>query len=161
MTQLPHTRGCLVCGRENPHGLHLDLFVDEETGNVSCSFTPVSQHIGFEGVIHGGVLAAVLDEAMVWVATWSGKRFCLCAEMTTRFKQPVRVGQQLRVEARVMSQRPRLIETQAAMFEGDKLLVIAVGKYAPLKSEQNRHFLGTLVDELQTSQAALQLKQHG
>src|SRR5579863_3568524 len=106
MTQLPHTRGCLVCGRDNPHGLHLDLFVDEETGNVSCSFTPGPQHIGFEGMIHGGILATVLDEAMVWVATWSGRRFCVCAEITTRFKQPVRVGQQLRVEARVMSQRP-------------------------------------------------------
>lgn len=153
MIQLPHTRGCLACGRDNPHGLHLDLYVDEESGLVSCSFTPASQHIGFAGIVHGGALATVLDEAMVWVATWSGKRFCICAEMTTRFKKPVRVGRQLRVQARVMSSRPRLIETQAALFDRDDLLAIAIGKYTPLKEELNRQFLATLIDDQQTSRS--------
>jgi len=58
------SRGCLVCGRENPQGLHLHLDVDEETGVVRCEFTPLGTHIGFEGVVHGGILATVLDEAM-------------------------------------------------------------------------------------------------
>jgi acyl-coenzyme A thioesterase PaaI-like protein len=136
------------------------MFVDENSGLVSCSFTPAPQHIGFEGIVHGGVLATVLDETMVWVATWSGKRFCICAEMTTRFKKPVRVGQELRVQARVISSRARLIETQAALFDGDELLAIAVGKYTPLKDQQNRHFVTTLMDEPQTSQAGSVLRQN-
>ena len=152
--QLPHTRGCLACGRDNPHGLYLDLLVDEESGQVSCSFTPAAHHIGFENIVHGGVVATVLDEAMVWAATWSGKRFCICAEMTTRFKKPVRVGQALRVQARVMTGHPRLVETQGALFDGDDLLAIAVGKYTPLKTDQNRQFLATLIDEAQTGRSA-------
>src|SRR6266404_4424632 len=105
--ELPHTRGCLVCGRENPHGLHLDLHVDEGTGVVTCSFAPQRHHIGFEGVIHGGVLATVLDEAMVWAATWSGKRFCVCGELNVRYKNVVRIGQSLQVDARIVSSRAR------------------------------------------------------
>ena len=87
--ELPHTPGCLVCGRENPHGLHLSFFVDPQTGIVETKFTSRAADIGFPQVIHGGIIATVLDEAMVWAATWAGKRFCLCGELTTRFRQPV------------------------------------------------------------------------
>src|ERR1700733_15407 len=90
--ELPHTPNCLVCGQSNPHGLHLSLHVDPATGIVTTTFTPTKDHIGFEGIIHGGIIATVLDEAMVWAATWSGKGFCVCAELTTRFKESALVG---------------------------------------------------------------------
>src|SRR5207253_656525 len=48
LIELPHTAGCLVCGRQNPKGLHLHLHVDEATGAVETRFTPGSEHIGFE-----------------------------------------------------------------------------------------------------------------
>ena len=57
--ELPHTAGCLVCGRQNPIGLHLHLHVEESTGAVETHFTPAAEHIGFEGIIHGGILATV------------------------------------------------------------------------------------------------------
>src|SRR4051794_35478026 len=99
--ELPHTAGCVVCGRQNPHRLGLSLHVDEGSGVVSVEFTPRPEHIGFEGIVHGGVLATVLDEAMVWAATWAGKRFCVAGEMTIRFQKSAAVGHLLRCEARV------------------------------------------------------------
>src|SRR5688500_4991698 len=110
-TELPHTAGCRVCGRQNPHGLRLSLDVDESSGAVRVDFTPRPEHIGFEGIVHGGVLATVLDEAMVWAATWAGRRFCVCGELTTRFRREAAVGQPLVVEARVETNRPRLLTT--------------------------------------------------
>src|SRR5262245_461657 len=95
--ELPHTAGCLVCGRENPHGLHLHLHVDERTGQVETLFTPSQVHIGFEGIVHGGVLATILDEAMVWASTWQGRRFCVCGELTVRFKRSAEIGRPLKV----------------------------------------------------------------
>ena len=71
LLELPHTRGCMVCGRGNPLGLGLSLFVDPASGVVRVNYTPAGPHIGFEGVVHGGVLATVIDEAMVWAATWA------------------------------------------------------------------------------------------
>ena len=150
--ELPHTRGCLVCGRDNPYGLQLHLDVDEQTGIVSCRFTPQVRHIGFEGIIHGGLLATVLDEAMVWAATWSGKRFCVCGELNVRFRHSAIVGQPLRVEARISSVRSRLIETEATVHDAaGKLLAESSGKYVPVAPDRNRDVVATLVDEPQTN----------
>ena len=149
--ELPHTRGWLVCGRDNPHGLHLHLHVDSETGVVTCAFTALATHIGFEGVVHGGVLATVLDEAMVWAATWAGKRFCVCGELNVRYKALATVGKPMVVEAKIVSARPRLIQTDGLIRDGEgNVLVTATAKYVPLPVEKNREFVGTLVDEAGT-----------
>src|SRR5438874_2955221 len=126
LAQLPHSRGCVVCGHDNPHGLHLSFEVNPHTGEVGATFVPGPEHIGFIDIVHGGVLATILDEAMVWCATWAGKRFCVCAEMTVRFRRSARVGEHLRVAARVVSHRSRLLETEADIADGSGA-IIAIG----------------------------------
>jgi len=160
LAELPHTRGCLVCGRENPHGLHLDLHVDSESGVVSCTFTPQPQHIGFEGIVHGGILATVLDEAMVWAATWSGKRFCVCGELNVRFKALATIGQPVEVRAKVVLSRARLIQTEGTILDAAaNVLVTSTAKYVPLAPDKNRAFVATLVNDPHTTQTSHVLKQ--
>ena len=159
--ELPHTVGCVVCGRENPHGLKLSLHVgSSDDSTVRTEFRPGPHHIGFEGIIHGGLLATVLDEAMVWAATWAGKRFCVAGEMTVRFRQSAAVGGALRVETRVDSNRSRLIQTSGTIIDSAGALVAeASGKYVPVPSERHRHVLTTLVNEPSTADAATLLKE--
>jgi len=158
--ELPHTPNCLVCGRSNPHGLHLSLHVDPHTGIVTTTLTPTKDHIGFEGIIHGGILATVLDEAMVWAATWSGKRFCVCGEMSVKFKESATVGQPITVIAKIDQARRRLITTtgEVRRTSDNALLAAALGKYVPLSDDRNRAFVNTLVDDPQTHQTATQLR---
>ena len=159
MLQLPHTAQCLVCGRDNPHGLKLDLFVDPQTGVVTADFIPAPHHVGFEGIIHGGLLATVLDEAMTWAATWWGKRFCVCGEMTIRLRQGVAVGQNLRVEAIADRARPKLIEPTAKLFdEYHKLLATASGKYVPIAADRHERFIRSFVEDARTAQSAAMLR---
>ncbi|PAW72220.1 MAG: hypothetical protein B9S33_22895, partial [Pedosphaera sp. Tous-C6FEB] len=73
MTHLPHTRSCFVCGESNAHGLKLRFTADGQ--RVHTWFTPRAEHIGFKGVTHGGILATVLDEIMVWAVAVSTRRF--------------------------------------------------------------------------------------
>lgn len=145
--ELPHTAGCLVCGRENPHGLKLSLHVDPDSGVVSVPFTPRKEQIGFVGIVHGGVLATVLDEAMVWAATWAGRRFCVCAEMSIRFRERAEVGADLLVTARVVTHRGRLIQTHGEVLVGGNVLASATGKYMQLPPQEHLRFCQTLVDE--------------
>jgi acyl-coenzyme A thioesterase PaaI-like protein len=156
LLQLPHTAGCLVCGRDNPHGLRLDLRVEPDRAGVRVEFTPGPQHIGFEGIIHGGVLATVLDEAMVWSATWAATRFCVCGEMCIRFRREAAVGRALLVEAKIESNRPRLIATTGEVRDIDSgdLIATATGKYVPVSPERNRAFVQTLVPHPATRDAA-------
>jgi acyl-coenzyme A thioesterase PaaI-like protein len=152
--ELPHTLGCLVCGRDNALGLRLSLFVDPDTGIVTTEYTPQVQHIGFQGIVHGGVIATVMDEAMVWAATWAGKRFCLCGELTTRFRRSAELGRRTIFEAKVEFRAPRLIQTAATMRdEANQLLATASGKYVPISPDQHAAFMATMVDEPTTTTA--------
>jgi acyl-coenzyme A thioesterase PaaI-like protein len=160
MFELPHTPNCLVCGRSNPHGLHLALHVDPHTSTVTTHFTPTHDHIGFEGIVHGGLLATILDEAMVWAATWHGKRFCVCGELVTRFKESATVGRPITVTARIDQARKKLITTTAEVRRTDDntLLASATGKYVPLDDTRNQAFIATLVNDPQTLPAATHLR---
>jgi uncharacterized protein (TIGR00369 family) len=83
MKVLPHTHSCFVCGESNPVGLKLLFHTD---GNaVHAHFTPRPEHIGFKGVVHGGLISTVLDEIMVWACAVQTKRFAFCAELNVRF----------------------------------------------------------------------------
>lgn len=153
--QLPHTHACLVCGRDNPHGLKLDLFVHDKSGLVRAEFTPTEHHSGFERIVHGGMIATVLDEAMVWAATWRARRFCLCGELTVRFRQMTAPGQLLKIEATVETSRPRMVETAGKIFDSTgKLLVTAQGKYIPVTPEQHQAVVATFDSHPETQQAA-------
>ena len=153
IAELPHTRGCLVCGRDNPHGIHLHLGVDDATGIVTSQFTAAAHHMGFEGIVHGGLLSTVLDEAMVWAATWSGKRFCVCGELNVRFRRSVQIGQRVSVEAKITSVRSRLIETEGSLRDAaGKVLVESAGKYVPVSPDRNRAVIETFVLEPGTDQ---------
>ncbi|HEX4054541.1 MAG TPA: PaaI family thioesterase [Tepidisphaeraceae bacterium] len=155
LLELPHTAGCLVCGPGNARGLHLSLYVDPASGVVETRFLPAIEHVGFEGIVHGGALATVLDEAMVWAASWHGKRFCVCGEMSVRFRQSARTGVPLICRARVDTSRTRLIVTSAeALDDAGKTIAAASGKYVPLSQQENQAFVRTFVGNPVTAAAA-------
>ena len=150
--ELPHTAGCIVCGKDNPHGLQLSLHVDPESSTVTTRYLSRQQHIGFVGIIHGGVLATILDEAMVWAATWAGKRFCVCGELQVRYRQAAPVGKNLLVEAKVQAVRSRLIETTGTVTAEDgTVYTTATGKYVPVAARSNTQFVNTLIADPATS----------
>ena len=65
---LPEANGCFICGPSNPIGLRLRFH--EEGAGVAAEFVPGDLHIGWEGLIHGGLIAAVLDDAMANIWAW-------------------------------------------------------------------------------------------
>ena len=158
--ELPHTAGCVVCGRNNPTGLHLSLHAaGPDDSTVRTEFRPGPEHIGFEGIIHGGLLATVLDEAMVWAATWAVKRFCVAGELTTRFRAGAAPGKLLHVVAKVESVRSRLVETIGTITDEDgRVVATGDGKYVPLSDERHREFVKTFVHEPATAEAAALLR---
>lgn len=131
---LPYTRDCFACGAHNAHGLHLRF--RREGDEVQADFTPQPQHAGFRGIVHGGILATVLDEAMFWAAASTTKRFCLAAELNVRFVSKVAVGQKLTVVARLRADRGRLWESSAELRDAeDKVCVHATCKQIPMDPE--------------------------
>lgn len=146
--QLPRTSGCLVCGRDNALGLRLRLFVDDQSGVVTARYTPEPRHIGFTDIVHGGVIATVADEAMVWAATWAGRRFCVCAEMTVRFRKSAAPNEPLTFEAKVETFRSRLIvASYRCLNEQGEELSLGSGKYTPVSIDDHAKVVTTCLDE--------------
>jgi uncharacterized protein (TIGR00369 family) len=151
--ELPHTAGCFVCGRDNPLGLRISSTVDTVSGNVHTTFTPAPQHIGFESIIHGGILATVLDEVMVWSAIWASRKACVAGELSLRFVQRATPGDELKATAHVTRNRSRLIETAGEIRLNDKIICTAAAKYVPLGATETVAFIKTLVSEPTTDAA--------
>jgi uncharacterized protein (TIGR00369 family) len=107
---------CFACGQKNPIGLKLK-FTQEGKG-VRAEFTPGELHQGWSGVVHGGVIGCILDEAMSYASLAVGVN-SLTARMQTRFKRPLQTGQSLVITAHVTKQTRKLIEAKAEMHLRD------------------------------------------
>lgn len=153
LIELPHSAHCLVCGPHNPHGLRLSLFVDPSNGQVTTTFTPEPHHIGFENILHGGVLMTVADESMAWAAIWATKRLCLAAEVSTRFKSPARPGQPLIVTATITQKRPRLLTALCTITSAGTVIAEATSKFIPLPSDRTPDLLNSLLPHPNTAAA--------
>jgi acyl-coenzyme A thioesterase PaaI-like protein len=61
MEKQPNSRMCFVCGIENPIGLHLAFYTDDERRCIA-HFWPRAEHQGYPGHLHGGIISTLLDE---------------------------------------------------------------------------------------------------
>ena len=61
--QLEDDGHCFACGKKNPGGLQLDF--TSSNGKTAAEFLPKKEHQGFKDLVHGGIIATILDEAMV------------------------------------------------------------------------------------------------
>jgi uncharacterized protein (TIGR00369 family) len=133
MRELPHTKSCFVCGEGNPIGLRQRFETDGKV--VRTRFTPRPEYAGFKGIVHGGILATLLDEIMVWACAVQTRKFGFCAEMTIRFQRPALPGDELVVEGElVANRRGKIFEAKAEVRNAQgETLATATGKYMPIR----------------------------
>lgn len=101
---------CFACGQKNPIGLKLKFAWDGKFARAE--FTPNKFHQGWTGVIHGGIIASLLDEAMSYATLFSGVN-TLTAKMRTRFRRPVQIDEPLVITASLTKKTRRLVEAKA------------------------------------------------
>ncbi len=111
---------CFVCSPSNPIGLRVRFALDGR--RVVGEFVPTDLHVGFAGLVHGGILAAVLDDAVAWLAYYQGEE-TVTGRLAIRFRQPARPGERLRVEAEEIGRRGRLRQGRAVLRTDDGTVV--------------------------------------
>lgn len=109
---------CFVCGKQNSFGLQLDFELVGEA-EVRTSFLPTKQFQGFKDIVHGGIIAAVLDEVMVNGAWLRGIR-AVTGKFEVRLKRPATVGERLYFTGKILRDGDRTVETEghASTAEG-------------------------------------------
>lgn len=108
---------CFVCGDDNPSGMKLKFRVTAE-GESEAEWTPVAAWEGYPGLIHGGLISTVLDEAMSKAVASTQVR-TLTAEMRVRYRRMVETGGRFVIRGKVTERGRRMIRAEA-WLESDK-----------------------------------------
>ncbi len=118
MSDVPFDDGnCFACGPDNAAGMHLQFerAADGEEG-VRADVTLAAQYQGWRGVAHGGIVMALLDEAMAHAAGYAGHRG-VTASVNVRFRRPVPLEVPIEVRGRVAWQRRSVLGVEAAIYD--------------------------------------------
>ncbi len=108
----PTSRMCFVCGRQNPVGLHIHFYEDYENQRVIAPLTIPEKYQGYPGVVHGGILASILDET-AGRAVMMGETqtpFWVTAKLEMRDRQPTPTETPLSAVGGVVRKRSRSAE---------------------------------------------------
>ena len=142
------SRMCLVCGRDNPFGLHArfyELAPDvpaaagagseppalAAAGELLGVFTPREEHQSYPGRLHGGVSSAILDETIGRaILLLQPDAWGVTVEFSVRFRRPLPLDAEIRCVARVTRDTSRLFEGTGEILLSDGTVAVeASGKY--------------------------------
>lgn len=138
----PNSRSCLVCGLRNPFGLKARFF-EMDNGELVCLFTPEAHHQGYPGRLHGGIAAAILDEAIgravqvnredtVWGVT---------LEFTIQYKKPIPLDRELKAVCRFTKETGRSFEGSGEILLPDGTVAASgQGRYLKLPIDKIADF---------------------
>ena len=128
---------CFVCEPRNGAGLRIPFHHDVVARRVLADFSLDERFSGAPRYVHGGVLLAILDEAMAWATIAVAGSFAVTQETTSRFDHPVRVGEQHSVCAEIVETDDRTIHTRAEINRADgRRCVTSTATFVRLDLEQ-------------------------
>jgi acyl-coenzyme A thioesterase PaaI-like protein len=97
---------CFGCGPLNKEGLQMTFLA---VGDVSVTeFEVPARYQSWKGVVHGGMVALMLDEAVGWAA-WHKGHPGVTGKLEVRYRLPLKVGERVRLTGRVDNVRRTLV----------------------------------------------------
>jgi len=119
---------CFVCGPGNPYGLQVSFQLDGDV--CRAEFLPEPKHMGYDNVVHGGLLFSLLDDVMANWLYLQGER-CFTARAEVRYRDKLPVGTLVHLEGRLIKRRARLAELQGQVIRADtrQVVVEATGRF--------------------------------
>jgi len=111
---------CFACGKDNPVGLNLKF--EPIPNGVKAEFTPPKVFEGFEDIIHGGIVATILDEAIAW-ACRVYKKDAVTGEITVRYKKPLKSNEPVMVYGIIEKHRGKLFWGSAYIQDKNGIVI--------------------------------------
>lgn len=109
---------CFVCGLKNPNGLKLSFEIDKEKQTLKTTFVASPTFQGWDGIIHGGIISTLLDEAMAKLVHELGFQ-SVTASLEIRFKKPAPILEPLKIFGTISEMSKRLIRAKAHVAKED------------------------------------------
>lgn len=131
-------QGCFACGQRNDAGLK--LVFRREGDAVVTEYTPDERFQGFPGVVHGGVLATLLDETLNRMAMAEG-RWMMTGRLDIRFRNAAPLGARLHVTAHTLASRSRALTATGEITLADEpatVIATAEATFLPVPAAYQR-----------------------
>lgn len=120
----PNSRMCFICGLENPVGLKLRIY-QVQPGVIETVYTAPEHFQGYPGVLHGGIVATILDEisARSQMGDPSSPRFMFTGKLEVKYRKNVPIGKPLKIIGRAGKTKGKLAEGWAGIFDENDVLL--------------------------------------
>ena len=131
---------CFGCSQTNPHGLQL-TFMHVSHSGVEGRYTAPEHQCGAPGIVHGGLQAALLDEAIGFAMhamhasdgqleeDEAGWQRVVTMEFDLRYRRPVPVGEELVLRAEIVGSHGKDYYAVAEILRDDEVLTAATAKW--------------------------------
>jgi acyl-coenzyme A thioesterase PaaI-like protein len=120
---------CYACGLANPIGLHLDGFHRKSDSEIGAVFEPRAEHRGTVGSLHGGVIAAALDEICAWTAVLLADTMAVTATLDLRFRRPGETNDRFTLTGRLGEASGRRLRITATLDRAGTVIAEARGLF--------------------------------
>ncbi len=128
---------CFACGQDNPRGLQLHDFQFDGTC-YWVQWEPLRYYQGWQNVVHGGIVATLLDEVMTRLLTTIGHSV-VTAELTVRYHQTAPMDQTLTAKSWLVSGKRRFYETRAELITAEgEIVASAKAKFIVPRDDYKR-----------------------
>jgi acyl-coenzyme A thioesterase PaaI-like protein len=128
-TKQPNSKMCFICGLENPVGLHLHIY-EVEPGVIETTYTAPEHFQGYPGVLHGGIVGALIDEVSARAQMGSDPndpRFMFTAKLEVKYRQNVPIGKLLKIVGKAGKTRSKSAEAWAGIYNAETNELLAEG----------------------------------
>jgi len=139
---------CFGCSTTNPHGLHLHFWYSEQGCFTKCTIPDYL--CGIDGIVHGGILALLLDEVAEWTVIACLGQFGMTRDISIQYFQPVRTNTEIIVESQIISHDDKNAVQRSTIRSADGTLV------AESRSEWILPRLSTIASVASVDEATLQ-----
>jgi uncharacterized protein (TIGR00369 family) len=127
---------CFVCGENNPNGLRLNFEIDPKKQVLKTTFVASPTFQGWDGIVHGGIISTLLDEAMAKLVYELGYQ-AVTALLEIKFKKPAPILEPLLVYGEITEVSKRLIRAKAHIAKKDGT-ILATGTSTFLQQGASR-----------------------
>ncbi|MEO0367148.1 MAG: PaaI family thioesterase [Pseudomonadota bacterium] len=151
MNKQPNAEMCFVCGRNNDAGLKM-VFYDNGVDTVTSTITVKEQYQGYPNIVHGGVLASILDEVVGRVAMIEDHHnFMMTVNMKVQYRLPVPVNTKIKAEGKLLRLKGRIGKAEGKLTLPDGQIacqaeLVLANMPATIATEERYQALGWEID---------------
>lgn len=133
-----NSKMCAICGLDNKFGVRAQ-FYNMEDGSVMTPFVFREEHQSYPGRVHGGLVAAMLDELGLRACWTDGKEdtWGVTMSLETKYRNPVPYDQKLIGKGKIEMENTKFVKVYSEILDVyGKVLANAEVKYLKLNPEQ-------------------------